>query len=102
MSRGDVWWYEAPDQKRRPVCVLTRASAVPILETVLAVPATTVIRTAPAEVALNGSDGMPRECVLNLDNVAPVPKAHLTGRITRLSAPRMQQVCRALRVATGC
>jgi mRNA-degrading endonuclease toxin of MazEF toxin-antitoxin module len=27
MRRGEVWWYERPDRKRRPVLVLTRTEA---------------------------------------------------------------------------
>jgi len=37
-----------------------------------------------------------------LDNLSTLPKAFLTYRITLLSEERMQQVCTALAVATGC
>jgi mRNA-degrading endonuclease toxin of MazEF toxin-antitoxin module len=45
---------------------------------------------------------MPRDCVLTLDNVGPVPKTLLTERITRLGPAKLAELCRALNVAAGC
>jgi mRNA-degrading endonuclease toxin of MazEF toxin-antitoxin module len=39
---------------------------------------------------------------LSLDNLATIPKAMLTSRITRLSESRLAELYEALRVATGC
>lgn len=47
-------------------------------------------------------DGMPRECVISLDNLRTVPKARLTEPITKLGAERMDELCRALAAASGC
>ncbi len=102
MNRGEIWWREAPNVARRPFLILTRDRAVPVLNTVLAIPATRTVRGIATEVALNSSDGMPDECVLTLDNLTAVDKATLTERITRLSEHRMAEVCRALQIATGC
>lgn len=52
--------------------------------------------------ALDESDGMPRRCVVNLDNVTSQSTMFLTDRITRLDPVRMAQVCQALAHATGC
>lgn len=82
--------------------MLTRNEAIPVLNQVLAVPATTVVRGIPTEVGLDGSDGMPRPCVLALDTVSLIRTAMCTQRITRLGAERMQAVCNALRLATSC
>ncbi len=68
----------------------------------LAVPATTTIRGIPTEVALGPEDGMPAECVLTLDNLVTMPKVFFTDRICRVSSERMQEVCKALAIATGC
>lgn len=102
MNRGEVWWLEHPDAGRRPACVLTRQAAIPVLTSVLVAPATRTIRNIPTEVPLSREDGMPDECVLSFDNLATVPKALLTERITRLPAVRMDEFCGALRAATGC
>jgi mRNA interferase MazF len=102
VARSEVWWVEHPDAGRRPFLVLTREAAIPVLHSVLAVPATRTIRQIPTEVALNESDGMPEECALSLDNLTNVPKALFRERITRLSVDRMTQVCHALLLASGC
>lgn len=90
-----------PD-KRRPVLILTRNPAIPVLRTVLVAPITRRIRGIPTEVPLSTADGMPTECVATLDNVTIIDKAFLTERVTHLSAIRMIAVCRALGVATDC
>jgi mRNA interferase MazF len=102
VTRGEMWWGEDPDSGRRPFLVLTRETAVPILERLVVVPATRRMRGIPTEVRLDESDGMPSESVLSLDNVTTIPKAFLTARICRLPVDRMQQVCAALGIATGC
>jgi mRNA interferase MazF len=75
---------------------------IPVLNTVLAVPATRTIRQIPTEVVLDRSDGMPDDCALSLDNLTAVPQALFRTRIARLSAERMSEVCRALSLASGC
>jgi len=102
VARGEVWWAEHPDAGRRPFLVLTRQAAIPVLNAVLAVPATRTVRRIPTEVLLNRDDGMPEECALTLDNLTVVPKELFSGRIARLSAERMAEVCRALSLASGC
>jgi len=97
-----MWWYEDPRAGRRPFLILTRDEALPVLNQVLAVPATRVVREIPTEVSLDATDGMPVECVLSLDNVTPIRVALCTDRITRLGSERMHEVCEALRVATAC
>jgi mRNA interferase MazF len=102
VKRGEVWWLHDPERKPRPVCILTRTEAVRVLHEVLVVPATTRPRGIHTEVPLDADDGMPRPCVLTLDNLRPAPKAWLLRQITTLSPARMHQVCEALRLATGC
>lgn len=63
---------------------------------------TTVRRNIPTEVELDETDGMPRPCVVNLDNVSTLPVEYLVERITRLGPDRMHQACRARARATGC
>jgi mRNA interferase MazF len=102
VARSEVWWVEHPDAGRRPFLVLTRQAAVPVLNALLAVPATRTIRQIPTEVVLDAGDGMPEECALSVDNVTLVPKELFRARITRLSVERMSEVCRALALASGC
>ncbi len=102
MTRGEVWWAEHPEAGRRPFMVLTREAAVPVLRSVLAVPATRTIREIPTEVVLTEEDGMPERCALSFDNVTTVPKSLLSERICRLNVERLVEACRALRIAAGC
>jgi len=102
VARSEIWWVEHPDAGRRPFLVITRQAAIPILHTVLAVPATRTIRQIPTEVVLDRTDGMPEECALSVDNLTAVPKELFRTRITRLSVDRMSEVCRALALASGC
>lgn len=102
VNRGEVWWVEDPELGRRPHLVLTRQAAIPVLNRLLAVPATRTIRGIPSEVPVGQDDGMPAECVLSLDNVAVIPRAFFAERICRLRVERMAEVCSALAVATGC
>ena len=102
VSRGEVWWVEDPAAGRRPHLVLTRQRAIPVLHSVVAVPATTTARQIPSEVPLGAEDGMPQDCVLSLDNLTLMPKAFFVERICRLSPLKLRQVCAALAIATGC
>lgn len=102
VGRGDVCWLELPEEGRRPVCVLTRDAAVPVLHNLAVALVTRTVRDIPTEVPLDQSDGMPVECAITLDNLRTVPKRMLTERITALSGSQMHAVCRALGVATGC
>jgi mRNA interferase MazF len=103
MNQGDVYWYtfRAPD-KRRPVLILTRNSAVPFLTGVTVAPLTTTIRGIPSEVLLTpADDGVPADCAVNLDNIQTVRKAGLGRRLTRLSLERMREVRAAVEFALG-
>jgi len=102
VSRGEVWWVKRPGTGRRPHVVLTRQTAIPVLHSVIAAPATRTVRGIATEVPLTRDEGMPDDCVLSLDNVTLLPKALFVEPICRLSAERMHQVCAALAIATGC
>ena len=103
IARGDVRLFAfAPPDKKRPVVVLTRDSAIPYLSTVTVAPVTSTIRGVPSEVALTEDDGMKAPCVVNLHNAVTIPQQRLGRRLARLSAVRMQEICRALRFSFGC
>lgn len=102
MTRGEVWWVEDAEAGRRPFLILTREEALPVLHSLIGVPATRTVRGIPTEVALGPADGMPAECVLSLDNTTLLPKSYFVERICRLGLDRMRDVCSALGVATGC
>ena len=55
--RGEIWWGEIEDVGRRPFLVMSRSSAVPVLNGVLAAPVTRTVRNIPTEVRLEPDDG---------------------------------------------
>jgi len=102
MRRGEVRWYtfKAPD-KRRPVLILTRSSAIGFLNALTVAPITTTIRDIPSEVLLTPEDGLLTACAANLDNIQTVPKSRLGSLIAYLSPERMEQVNQATSFALG-
>lgn len=102
MNRGDVCWYtfKAPD-KKRPVLILTRNSAIAVLSSVTVAPITSTIRSIPTEVILTKDDGLPNTCAANLDNIQTVPKSNIGDRIARLTAHKMKEAATAVAFALG-
>ena len=102
MKRGEVRWYvfSRPD-KKRPVLILTRDSAVEFLGKVTVAPITSTIRDIPSEVLLTKADGMPKDCAVNLDHLQTVSKGKIGSLITTLSANKMQQMRSSALFALG-
>ena len=103
MKRGEVRWYtfEMPD-KRRPVLVLTRNSAISFLTGITIAPITSTVRDIPTEVFLTPEDdGVLAPCAVNLDTMQTVPRHKIGALITTLSTEQMAQVERALAFALG-
>lgn len=100
MNRGDVCWYNfKTPAKKRPVLVLTRDSAIVVLNSVTVAPITSTIRSIPTELVLTEEDGLPHTCAANFDNLQTVPKGQIGDRITRLSRRRMQEAAAAVSFA---
>lgn len=102
MRRGDVRWYTfKPPDKRRPIVILTRNSAIPYLNALTIAPITTTIRDIPTEVLLTPDDGVATHCVANLDNIQTVPKYKIGALIAALPPYRMGEVDKAVCFALG-
>ena len=98
--RGEVWWAESEDL-RRPVMVVTRDAAIPVLGAILVAPVTRTVRGIPTEVPLGSDEGLPSPCAASFDNLRPVRKAWLTRRIGTLG-PRSHEICHALAALSDC
>jgi mRNA interferase MazF len=102
MNQGDVYWYVfQPPDKRRPVVIVTRDSAIAYLTSLTIVPITTTIRSIPSEVVLTPDDGLLTDCAANCDNLQTISKAKLGGFITHLSATKLQDLREAIAFALG-
>jgi mRNA interferase MazF len=102
VSRGEIWWGEAPDEKGRPFLVVSRDSANEVMKRVLVAPITTRVRSIPSEVPLGAREGLPRDCAASFDNVRPFPKSMLVRRLGLLRASRLFEICRAAAATFDC
>jgi len=102
MRRGEIWWAELePPTGRRPVVLLSRDEAYSVRSLVIVAPVTTRIRHIPSEVPLGADDGMPQDCVANLDTITTIPKSCLHSRLTTLSPQKLKQVDAAIHFSLG-
>lgn len=102
MNPGDICWYTfKPPDKKRPVLILTRDSAIAVLNSVTVAPITSSIRSIPTEVVLTQEDGLPNTCAANFDNLQTVPKSSVGDRIARLTARKMEEARAAVSFALG-
>jgi len=99
--QGEIWWAEAED-KRRPVLVVTRSDAVPVLTWVIVAPVSRTIREIPTEVRLGPSHGLPDECVASFDNLQPIRRSFLTQRAGEVQIDELDEICRALQALADC
>ncbi len=102
MTRGDVWWADLPAPVgTRPVLILTREVACPVRTALTVAFLTTTVRNIPVEVKLLPADGVPKECVVNLDVINTIPKTALKRHICSLSPAKMLQVRKSGKFALG-
>ena len=100
MKRGEIRWFKfKPPDKKRPVLILTRTSAIEYLGEVTVAPITSTIRDIPSEVLLSRADGMPRTCAVNLDHIQTVSKGKIGSLIAELSSKKLSALRRALSFA---
>lgn len=99
--QGDIWWAEAED-KRRPVLVVTRSDAIPVLSAVIVAPLTRTVRKIPTEIALGPDNGLSQECAASFDNLQLIRRSFLTDRVGSLASGQDDEICRALRALADC
>ena len=100
-EQGEIWWAEAED-KRRPVLVVTRSEAVPILTWISVAPITRTVRQIPTEIVVGPDQGLTSTCAATFDNLQPIRRIFLTGRVGRLGADQADEICRALNAMADC
>ena len=98
--QGEIWWAEA-DDKRRPVLVVTRSEAVPVLSGIVVAPVTRTIRAIPTEIRLDEPEGLDVECAASFDNLQRIDRRFLSERAGSLGA-RRGELCGALSALADC
>ncbi|HET6216940.1 MAG TPA: type II toxin-antitoxin system PemK/MazF family toxin [Acidobacteriaceae bacterium] len=97
MKQYEIWWADLPKPAgRRPVLLLSRNDAYPVLNKFVAAEITATVRNIPIEVPLGSIEGMPKPCVVNCDNLRTISKVLLVKKIARLSQKRVHEVKRAV------
>ena len=81
--------------------LLSRGEAYSVRSLIIVAPVTTRIRRIPSEVPLGTDDGMPHDCVANLDTITTIPKDCLQSCITMLSDKKLREAEAAIRFALG-
>jgi mRNA interferase MazF len=99
--QGEVWWAEAED-KRRPVLVVTRSEAAPVLGWLVVAPVTRSVRPIPTHVRLGAAEGLGVPCAAAFDNLQPIRRPFLTERAGALDPSRRIELCTALRAMADC
>lgn len=99
-QQGEIWWAEVEDM-RRPVLVVTRSEAVPVLQGIIVAPVTRTVRGIPTEIRLSEVEGLPVESVASFDNLQRVRRASLTIQAGDLG-DRRGEICSALRAMADC
>ena len=99
MRSREVHWADLPPPYgRRPVCVLTRNAALPVLKGVTVAPITTIIREIASEVPVGRDEGLAHQSVINCDNLITISGRRIdTEPVGTLSYAKCQQLDRALR-----
>jgi mRNA interferase MazF len=98
VQQGSVYWFQ-DGEKKRPMLVLSRDSAIPFLQQVMIAPITKKVLEVPSFIKFH-SDEL-GEVAVNLDAVQCVEKTKLSGFIARLSQEQMQGVRHAVSFAMG-
>jgi mRNA interferase MazF len=98
--QGDVWWAET-EEGRRPVLVVTRSAAVPVLTGIVVAPVTRTVRGIPTEIWMGQAEGLPSDCAASFDNLRRVRRSALTERVGSLGI-RAREICNALDALADC
>jgi len=102
VAQGELWLMETPNQKRRPVLVVSRDEVIPVLSNVVVAPVTSTVRDIPTCVLVGTDEGIDHESVATFDNLAAVPKSVLTVRLGSLGVGGQRRICDALAAMADC
>ncbi len=81
--------------------IVTRDTALPVLNQIVVALVTGTVRGLPTEVPLGPEQGLARECVVNCDNLFTIPKRALGRRRGTLGPAETARLDQALQIALG-
>lgn len=102
VAQCDLWMMKTPNQKRRPVLIVSRDEVIPVVNNVVVAPVTSTIRDIPTCIPVGPGEGIDHDSVATFDNLAAVPKSALTVRLGSLGAGGRRLMCDALDAVANC
>lgn len=102
VAQSELWLMETPNRKRRPVLVVSRDEAIPVLNNIVVAPVTSTLRDIPTCIPVGPEQGIDHDSVATFDNLAAVPKSVLTTRLGQLGVDGRRQICAALDALANC
>ena len=102
VAQAEIWLMETPNQKSRPVLIVSRDEVIPVLNNVLVAPVTSTIRDIPTCIRVGPDEGIDHDSVAAFDSLAAVPKSVLTTRLGQLGIGRRGLICDALNALANC
>jgi mRNA interferase MazF len=102
VAQAQIWLMETPNQKRRPVLVVSRDEVIPVLSNVVVAPVTSTLRDIPTCIRVGPDEGLEHESVATFDNLAAVPKSVLIAQLGDLGPGGRRQICDALAALANC
>ena len=102
VAQTEIWLMETPNQKRRPVLIVSRDEVIPVLNNVVVAPVTSTLRDIPTCIRVGPDEGIDHDSVATFDNLAAVPKSVLMTRLGQLGDGGRRQICDALDAMANC
>lgn len=102
IRQAEIWLMETPNDKRRPVLVVSRDDVIPVVNSVVVAPLTSTVRDIPTCVAVGPREGIDHNSVATFDNLSTVPKSVLTTRLGSLGLGGRHRMCDALAAMADC
>lgn len=102
VAQAEIWLMETPNQKRRPVLVVSRDEVIPLINNIVVAPVTSTVRDIPTCIDVGPDEGLVHDSVVTFDNISAVPKSVLTVRLGALSVGRRRRICDALAALANC
>ena len=101
MRRGEVRWALLPEgYGRRPVVVLSRNAVLPVRGHVTVAPITRTVREIRSEVPVGAAEGLPRDSVVNTDEIVTIPIRMVDlGAIGSLGPVKLRELASAIHYA---
>ena len=102
VAQAELWLMETPNHKRRPVLIVSRDEAIPVLNNIVVAPVTSTLRDIPTCLPVGPNEGIDHDSVASFDNLAAVPKSVLTTRLGSLGHDGRHRICHALEAVADC